>query len=199
MTDIKTLWTSQKTEDSVTLKTIHDTAARFQRRARLGNAIEYGASALAVAIFALYVVVLPGWMMKLGSGLVLLGVLYGMWQFFRRGRTDKVPDGSALDLVQFHRSALTRRRDLLRSYWTWFLLPTLPGTVLMILGRWVQSHASWRSLAWDHEVIVMAGAVVVAIIGSILIAQRWIARTLQRQIDELDGLRGDSDHSEDRT
>lgn len=199
MTDIKILWTSQKTEDSVTLETIHDTAARFQRRARLGNAIEYGASALAVAIFALYVVVLPGWMMKLGSALVLMGVLYGMWQFFRRGRTDKVPAGSALALVQFHRDALARRRDLLRSYWTWFLLPCLPGMALMILGRWLQAHASWRSLAWDHDVILMASAVVVLIIGSILLAQRWIARTLQRQIDELDGLKGVSDHFEDRT
>jgi hypothetical protein len=189
MTDIKTLWRDQKPEDTVTLENIHENAAKFQRRIRLGNMAEYIACAFAVAIFGVYVWLLPGWMTKLGSALVALGVLYMIWQLHRRGGARKPPGDSAAGFADFYRSELVRRRDLFRTAWRWYILPTFPGIAIMMLGRWYQFHAAGRSLAWDHEVIVLGVIIMALIVGSVRLVQLLGASRLQRKIDELDRLR----------
>ena len=188
MTDIKTLWTKQRTEETVTLENIHDRAARYQRRIRLANTIEYVASIFVAIIFSWYIWIFPGWMAKTGSALVILGAAYAMWQMRKRGGARKVPDDSALGLVEFHRQALERRRDLQRSAWSWYILPVLPGVVLLLLSRWYQVHVPWRTLVWDHEVIVGTGAIVFLYFGYAIYRQRRRARELQQEIDDLDRL-----------
>jgi hypothetical protein len=79
-----------------------------------------------------------------------------------------------------------RQRDARKSAWLWYIAPCLPGMVLMMMGRWFQTHASWRSLAWDHEIILMSSGVVVLVLVGIWLLQMWSARRLQRKIDELD-------------
>lgn len=189
MNDIRTLWTSQKTEETVTLENVHEMAAKFQRYIYRRNTVAFAAQVLVIAIFGWYVWVFPGWMAKLGSALVIAAVFFGMWQFFRRGSAHKLPEGSALALLDFHRRELERRRDFLRSYWSWFILPLAPGLLLMLLGRWYQIHVPWRSLPWDREVVTLSGVIVILGIGIIVLVQRLRAMHLQRQIDELDKLK----------
>jgi hypothetical protein len=189
MTDAKTLWANQKTEETVTLENIHDRAAKFERRLRIGNRTEYVGAAFTVAMFGWVAWVTPGWMMKLGCALVVAGLLFAMLYLARRGSARKLPDTPALGLVDFYRHELERRRDLLRGAAGWYILPILPGMVLMLAGRWYQSHVKWRTLAWDHEVIVLGGIIAVLIIGVIFLIQRLIALQLQRKIDELDRLK----------
>jgi Flp pilus assembly protein TadB len=190
--DLKTLWRNQKPEDdTVTLAQIHHSAAIFEKRIRRGVLIEYVASAFVVLVFGSYIWLFPGWMMKTGSALVILATLFVVWQMRRRMSAQDVPDAQKLELIAFIRSELVRQRDARTSAWLWYIAPFLPGMVLMMMGRWFQTHASWRSLAWDHEVIVMASAVAVIIIGSIWLLQMWVAKRLQRKIDELDASAGE--------
>lgn len=189
MTDIENLWRNQTTEDTVTLDIIHENAAKFQRGVRLGNTVEYIACAFAAAIFGLYVWLLPGWMTKLGSGLIIVALFYIVWQLHRRGAAHRVPDDAAAGLIDFHRSELTRRRDLFTTAWRWYILPVVPGMVLMLLGRWFQFHAAGRSLAWDHQVIVLGAIIAALIVGVVRLVQLNAAGKLQRKIDELDRLR----------
>jgi hypothetical protein len=189
MTDLKTLWTNQKTEETVTLENIQEKAAKFQRRVYWGNTLEYAASVLVVVIFGWYVWVLPGWMAKLGSALIVVAILYIVWQLGRRGRAGRVPGGSALALVDFHRRELERRRDLLRSAWHWYILPVVPGIALILLGRWYQIHVPGRPAGLDHLIIILGGIVAALIIAIVRLIQVLAAVTLQRQIDELDKLK----------
>ncbi|MEI9988876.1 MAG: hypothetical protein WDM86_02455 [Rhizomicrobium sp.] len=187
MTDIKTLWKNQPAEETVTLANIHAKAAQFQRRIFRRNAIEYIASAFVVAVFGWYAWVFPGWMMKTGSVLVILAVLHIVWRLHRQGASRALPD--ALDLVAFHRRELMRQRQLLRTAWSWYILPTVPGMVLMLLGRWYQAHVPWRTLASDHEVIVLGAIIAALIVAIVWLVQVIGAARLQRKIDELDRLK----------
>jgi len=188
MTNIITVWKTQKTEETVTLENIHDQAARFQRRIYWGNALEYAVSVVCVGIFGLYVWVLPGWMTKLGSALVIVAIFFIMWQLARRGKAHALPEGSALGLVDFHRRELVRRRDLLRSAWSWYILPVMPGVVLMLLGRWYQFHVPGRPVNLDHLIIALGAVIALLIVGTVRLVQVLIAGQLQRSIDELDKL-----------
>jgi len=189
MTDVKSLWRNQKTEETVTLENIHRTAERFQRRTRRALLIEYGASAFVVAVFGFYIWALPGSMVKAGSALCIAGVLFIVWQMHKRMASKHVPDLSGSGLIEFHRQELLRQRDAVKSAWLWYILPLVPGMVLMMLGRWYQLHASWRSLAWDHEVIALCSVIILLGIGIIRLVQALRVAKLQKKIDELEKLR----------
>lgn len=190
--DVKTLWRNQKPEDNdVTLAQIHDRAATFEKRIRRGLLIEYAASVLVVLVFGFYIWLFPGWMMKTGSALIILATLFVVWQMRRRMAAQNVPDAQRLELIAFIRHELVRQRDARTSAWLWYIAPFLPGMALTILGRWFQTHASWRPLARDHEIIIMSAAVVVLVLAGIWLLQIWVARRLQRKIDELDASAGE--------
>jgi uncharacterized membrane protein YdbT with pleckstrin-like domain len=185
--DVKTLWRNQKPEDdAVTLAHIHTRAETFQKRIRRGVLIEYTASVFVVLVFGSYIWFFPGWMMKTGSALIILATLFVVWQMRRRVSAQSVPDAERLELIAFIRRELVRQRDARKSAWLWYIAPFLPGMVLMMMGRWFQTHASWRSLAWDHEVIIMASVFAVLVLVGIWLLQIWAAKGLQRKIDELD-------------
>jgi uncharacterized membrane protein YedE/YeeE len=189
MTDIKSLWRNQTTEETVTLENIHQTAERFERRTRMALWIEYSASTFVVAVFGLYIWVLPGWMLKAGSALCIVGMLFIVWQMRRRMAAKRVPDLAGPGLVEFHRQELSRQRDAVKSAWLWYLLPLVPGMVLMGLGRWYQSHAPWRSLRWDHEIIGLVAIGIALAFGIVRLLQVIRVARLQSKIDELDRLR----------
>jgi hypothetical protein len=191
MADLKTLWRDQKTEETVTLENIHQRAMAFQKRIWWGNTVEYVASAVVVAIFGWYVWVLPGWMMKLGSALVIVAVFYIVWQLHRRGGARKLPDSPALSLVDFHRRELARRRDVLKGAWQWYILPAVPGMTLMMMGRWYQFHVPGRPLDLDHLIIVLSIVIVALVLGMVRLIHVIGAARLQRRIDELDKLRSE--------
>jgi low affinity Fe/Cu permease len=189
MSDVKSLWRNQKTEQTVTLENIHQTAEKFQRRIRRALWIEYGASAFVIAVFGFYIWALPGSMVKVGSALCIVGVLGIVWNLRKRMAVRRVPDLSGPGLVEFHRQALLRQRDAVNSAWLWYILPAIPGMVLMMLGRWYQLHAPGRSLAWDHEVIALCAVVILLALGIIRLLQVLRVAKLQRKIDELEKLR----------
>ena len=187
MTDIKTLWKNQTPEETVTLDNIHAKAERFQTRVHRRNTIEYIASAFVVLVFGWYSWIFPGWMMKTGCALIILAVLHIVWRLHRSGAARAVPD--ALDLVAFHRQELVRQQKLVRTAWSWYILPTVPGMLLMLLGRWYQVHVPWRTLGADHEVIVLGAIIAALIVAIVWLVQIIGAARLQRKIDELDRLK----------
>src|SRR5665213_1136508 len=122
MVDAKSLWRSQKTEEIVTLENIHARAGKFQKRVRARNLREYIAAAVVVIGFGAYIWLLPGMLAKTGSALVIAGTLYVVWQLHRRGASQNLPhESEASGFVDFHRRALVRQRDALKTVWRWYL------------------------------------------------------------------------------
>ncbi|MBU6298922.1 MAG: hypothetical protein KGJ79_07465 [Alphaproteobacteria bacterium] len=189
--DIKTLWRNQKTEDTVTLENIHEKAGKFQRRIHNRNRREYIGVVIVVLVFGWYVWALPGWMTKAGSALAIVAALFVAWQLHRRAPARKVPDGSGMGLVDFHRRELVRQRDALRSIWLWYILPFMPGIMLMMLGRWFQFHAAGRPLDLDHLIIVLCTVIVALVFGIVWLLNVLGAARLQRKIDDLDKLKSE--------
>ena len=189
---VKTLWRSQESNMSVmTLASVHARAEQFQKKTRRAFVIECITTAFVVVVFGIYSWIFPGWMMKTGSLLCLLAILFALWQVRRRITARQVQAAPARELIAFHRSELVRRRDALKSAWLWYLAPILPGTVLMLMGRWFQFHVPGRSLAQDHAMILSGGAIAALIFAAIWLRQFIRARQLQREIDALDALSGE--------
>ena len=155
------------------------TAARFARR----NLREYVAGVVLMAVISADIV-RGGFngLLDVGQVLIVLGIAYVLVYLFRHGRTVPLPEQLGLtDAVTFYRAELVRQRDLLATVWQWYLTPLLPGMLLTLVGRSVQSPALWASVGRT-----MFGALCVG--GFVLYLNRRSAGRVQHAIDGLDAL-----------
>jgi hypothetical protein len=190
--DIKMIWRNQTMEPAaISLEALRGKASQFERKVRRRNLTEYLASAVVILIFGWYIWAFPGWMIKLGSALVIVAAIYIVWRLHRYGPAHIAPvEASAQDLLEFHRGELIRQRDLVKTVWRWYLAPFVPGMVLISLGRWFQFHEPHRLVALDHLVIILVSVIATLVFAIVWLVNALAAAKLQRQIDELDALRG---------
>ncbi len=120
----------------MSLADIHLHAQRFQSRIRNRNMIEYIAAATVVASFAWTAATVPEPIVQVGAGLIMAGALYVCWQLYRLGRaaTRSEMDAGARSWAAFHRGELVRQREALRTVWSWYLAPFIPGMVVFLAG-----------------------------------------------------------------
>ena len=181
--DVKSIWCGQRTEEThVTLENIRLRASEFQKRAGARMRREYVACALVVLAMGYYCWVLPGWMLKVGSALIIIATAFVAAQLHRRTAPHSFPAVGEIVLAEFHRRELVRLRDAARSVWRWYIAPFVPGMSLMIIGRALQFPAGSR------QIVVLCGIIVAFVFGILWIMSERGAERLQRRIDELDRL-----------
>ncbi len=185
LNDIKKLWHEQGEEPvKMSLDEIRRKAQQHRRKILRRNSREYVAAAFVVAIFGYYIGHFHEWFMRIGSGLVIAGAVYVVFQLHRRGSAASAPADLGLTTgLDFYRKQLERQHALLSSVWRWYLGPFIPGLAVITLGAAITNSAR-SPYAW-----MFAGsyAAVVAIFFFLIarLNQRGADR-LQRQIDELD-------------
>lgn len=187
--DLKAVWKSQPQElPPMVFEKLRRDARRLQRRNLRIQIQETLAALIVVGIGAVYVRYLPGALVKISSGLMMVWALYYIWLVRRAFSPGRVPDDAAACL-DFHRHELVRRLYVSRTSWRWVILPLLPIIALMTIGRWIGPLPPGRSVFADHLIIIVASAFV---LESFLLAALWMqhrADKWQDRIDELDALR----------
>ncbi|APZ98124.1 hypothetical protein BWQ93_06265 [Sphingopyxis sp. QXT-31] len=163
----------------VPLDEIKRRAKGFGDAIRRRNRREYGAAAIVVAIFALYTIVLPELLLKLGSLLVIAGAFIVMWQLSRRtSRTD--PDAEAQDVRGYYRARLVREAHMLARIGRWYLAPFVPGLLVFLAG--LAKATDLRS----PVSFVLLVAFQLSVFGGIWWLNRRAAAMLRAQIDRID-------------
>ncbi|WP_448663556.1 hypothetical protein ACG3SL_02465 [Sphingomonas sp. CJ20] len=184
MTDpIAALW-QEEAPDATALPaaTLAAAEARLRSRVRRRDAIEYVAGAFAMLVFARTAWIVPDWGVRIGCIAIILGTFVTLRNLWRRRPAE--PDSAAPGLA-FYRAQLAAQRDALASVWRWYLLPPLPGMVLL-LGAVARVAAAHLPL-WATLIGVGAAALpVVGVFWGIHALNRRAARALQAQIDALD-------------
>jgi Flp pilus assembly protein TadB len=151
-------------------------AHSFARSVRWRNVREYAAAPVVVVVLAWRAVQDFNFLERWGSCLLVVATLVVVGYLWRRGRAprfDALVETRAL--LASHRRELERQRDLLRSVGRWYLLPFVPGFVIVLIGR-----------AADHPVVTLVESVGIAAV--FVIAWRLnqaAARELQRDIEAL--------------
>lgn len=187
-TDVKALWQAEgRGSVPPALEQVQDRADAFYRKITRRNWIEYAASALVVAAFAV-----QGWseesrLVRLGCLLVIAGTIYVVWQLHRRASLEQAPIApTVVQSVAYLRTQLRRQRDALRTVWKWYLLPFLPGLVLVMAGRWIAPQG--ESSPGLIGILGTLGLVLI-LFGAIWWANHRAADKLQQEIDALDAIR----------
>lgn len=178
--DLMRLWKTQTEERPMMLSEIRSKATKFERQIRWRNLLEYGAAVIVVGAFSRLLWIGQHELVRVGAGLIVLATLYVVYRIHRDGSVTGMPEDVALTTCRdFHRGQLVRHRDLLRSIWTWYLLPFVPGLLFLLIGR----AAADPSRAF--RVAMSAIVCVLMFLGIGWLNQR-AARRLDREIDALE-------------
>jgi hypothetical protein len=188
---LQKLWTQQTQEPfTMSLADVHLHAQKFQSRVRLRNTMEYVAAAFVVVFFAWTAATVPEPIVQIGAGLIMAGALYVCWQLYRLGRaaTRSELDAGAQSWAAFHRGELVRQREALRTVWSWYLAPFVPGMVVFLAGV---SFTEANPAPFPARLAVfLAGA---GIMAAVFAAIAWInslaVKKLDAQIAALDQVR----------
>lgn len=179
MTDPQSHWQSQEVDMSLlSIEDIKARSARFANQIKWRNRREYAAGAFVLLGFSWYVWSLVEPLMKLGSALMIAGVVFVLCHLYARSSYQD-PDAEARDIVSSYRSRLERERKLLRSVPLWYLAPMVPGFAVFMFGKarvMAPINELWLLLNVGVPVLVLAGVVWLNF---------WGARKLAAQLNAL--------------
>ena len=184
--DPRNLWQSQEGESvTMTLEEIRRRAARFESRIWWRNFREYAAGILVIVWIIASLHVLDGWDL-LAPSLLVAGVIYIMIQLRRRGTARSFPaDTNTRSSIEFHRLELERQRDALRTIWSWYLLPLVPGVAAVFAVAAVKRGV--------NAPLIGRIILVVLVFVSVWALNQWVARKLNRKIQELHAMESDNE------
>ena len=174
----------------MSLADIHARSERFQSRIRNRNLIEYVAAGSVVAVFGWMIAPVPEPIVQVGAALIVLGALYVCWKLHQLGRaaTRSEMDAGAQSWAAFHRAELTRQREALRTVWSWYLAPFVPGMLVFLAGVSF-TEANPAPFPARLGVFLASLTLMAAVFAVIWLLNARAARRLQREIEALDRAR----------
>jgi xanthosine utilization system XapX-like protein len=190
------LWQTQRTESpGIRPGELRGKINKFERRIYWRNVREYVAGAVVITIFGYYEWRFRTLLIRLGSGMIIAGTLYVMYQLHRRASTRPAPADLGLSTcIDFHRKSLERQRDALRTVWSWYLLPLVPGLVVLMVGSILSQRVAHPENVAQLVIRILASQGIIPVVFfAIWKLNRRAAEKLQTQIDELNALRQDPD------
>jgi hypothetical protein len=152
------------------------------------NRIEYVACAVAIVVFGYYFFTLPHIAHKVGSVLVVAASIFAPWQLHRRASAVSPDMAGTMPIYVFLRDQLVRQRDALKTIFSWYILPFVPGLALMIAGNGLDPKIEAAGPPIWVRWLALVG--MVAIVGVIWWLNQVVARRLQKRIGEIDALTG---------
>lgn len=193
--DMKEVWRSQ-TAESVRMSAaeLRQRSQKLSKKVFRRNLREDLGAVIAVAIFGYYFWRFHTPLLRLGSSLIIVGTVYVVYQLHARGSARTMPAEMAIHTcLEFHRRELERQRDLLRSVWSWYILPVVPGVIVFVIGGAVaQAAANPGHLSLAAIIFGLTVAIVFAVFFAVWKLNLWAAQKLQLKIDALISLEKES-------
>lgn len=184
---LRDLWTSDQ-GDKFTMSISELTAKsnHFHARIKWRNMTEYIAASLVIGVFGWIAFLVPVWSIRIGALLIITAALYISWKLHKIGGASKPTDlTSGQSLASYHRDALVRQRDALRSVWRWYLLPFVPGMLVFTLGTTLETASEVPLTA-----SLATGAISLVFMSALLYGIHALnihtAKKLDTEIDTLD-------------
>jgi len=173
-----TLWKQQDmTPQSLTAELLAPRHHALVRTVTIRNRLEFIAGAMVIAgtIAATATSMANGGFTMAVAGLIALGLGAGFvcLQLWLRARAPAPINGASPSIAQYRRD-LEQQRDALASVWLWYLLPFLPGFVLIYADVALDIAGGWRL------------AVVLALATATAAFLLWVWRLNHRAAQALD-------------
>jgi hypothetical protein len=176
----KAAWRSQGVDErSLSIEYLRNRAFEQTKQSRSRSVIEYFLGCAAAVMCLWFAAVIDSVFFRVGVLVSLAGILYSLYEWWRRKMTWLTLEGSASDGLTFYKQELVRLRDLHRGLWKIYLPAGVPGAVMLLTWLFLE-----RPETDNGPKIILAFAVAIWIIVTL----RHEAREAKRYQRELDAL-----------
>jgi hypothetical protein len=189
MTDeLQRLWHSAPPDkEKIDMEALKKRGSKLRRKVRVRNAVETAAAVVVLYLFGkdAYAALTAGdHLSALGGALVMAGAVVVVAVLWRRGSNMRPPmiDAPTSEQIAFHRGALVRQRDLLRSVPRWYLGPFVPGILVLFVAqaRNALLGEGLPSAALDRGALLAGN---LALVVLVFVAVAWLNARAARKLD----------------
>jgi hypothetical protein len=180
--NLQSLWQSQPNSNKQNLSHVfeqniqHDIRG-FRHKIARRNQQESICAVIVMCIFGYYCWALPEFLMRVGSGLIVLGSAAILYQLQFRAALQELPaEQLGQPFIIYYRSELMRQRNMLRSIWLYQFCPLLPGISIFF---WGMAQPNPADFPWQITSVVIVPFLVV------LAMNLNTARKIQIEINKL--------------
>jgi Flp pilus assembly protein TadB len=133
---LQALWQSQsRGEPAISIEHVREGARRLERRVARRNRREYIAAVVVVFGYGWILWLVPIATARIGAGLIIAATIFICYRLHVHGSAASLQaDVGLTSSLEFYRAQLERQRDLLHSVWRFFLLPFVPGLLVLMIG-----------------------------------------------------------------
>jgi hypothetical protein len=177
---LQTLWQSQsRGERAMSIEHVREGARRLERRVARRNRREYIAAVVVVFVYGWTLWLLPIAAARIGAGLIIAATIFVCYRLHVHGSAASLQADVGIESsLEFYRVQLERQRDLLRSVWRWFLLPFVPGFLVLLIAYALAQPAR-------VSLVVAYGVVALSLGVGLHALNRRAAARIQRVLDRL--------------
>src|SRR5262245_12316529 len=171
-------WLAPWKPTPLSLETLHDHALQFQRTIWWRNARESFAASIVLFFNGLALWKADAALARAGNLILIVGVLFVIAFMHLRAGSRSVPRGvDPKTILEFHGREIARQRDMLRSVPYWYLLPFVPGMVVI-------TASNWKGIA----PAAVGGAIILGVFALIWKLNARGARMLDRDLEKVKAL-----------
>lgn len=162
--NLQSLWQSQPISNTQNLghafeQNIQQDIRGFRHKIASRNRQESICAVIVMLIFGYYCWVLPEFLLRIGSGLIVLGSAAILYQLQYRAALQELPaELLGLPLISYYRAELVRQRNMLRSIWLYQFGPVLPGISVFF---WGMAQPNPADFPWQITSVVIVPFLVV--------------------------------------
>lgn len=179
--DMHDLWRNQPVEPvRLSADDLRRRANQLEAKMRRGFRVMAVLMILLAAGYASFLYTFPRTVHRIGASLTLAGYAYCAYQLYKRGPARKGLD-AALATGARYRAELERQRGFCLDAWRTFLLPLVPGPAVFVMAFLVPEQGVAKAVGLTTALILSPFVLAIPLL-------RRKARTLQREIDELDSM-----------
>ncbi|MGJ8563900.1 MAG: hypothetical protein ACSHXY_10150 [Alphaproteobacteria bacterium] len=161
-------------------------AKKFRSKIARRNASENAAGVLVIAVFTAYCFLIPAALARLGAGLIILGTGYILWSLHKKASASaKVSCEPSASILSYHKRQLEQQRDALRSIWSWYILPIIPGTIIFLIGT-TPEFTDGSELMSGIQAVFPRFAFVALVLCTVAWLNKRAANRLNQEIKSLD-------------
>jgi hypothetical protein len=141
--ELKKLWQEQKLENGPAMAPDEQIAAmrkkmeQLHRRLNVRDFRELAAGVVVIVVFAIYFVIFPYLVARIGVLIVIGGMLFALWWMVIRSRRSvpqPIADAPVAEWLKYELAKVQQQAELLRTVFWWYLLPPYIGVNAFVWG-----------------------------------------------------------------
>lgn len=178
-----------KFEKSRLMLEVQSSLDRFDKAVNRRDYIEIGAAIfVAIPLFAYQIYHQSNYVAKLGALWIVMYCFYVIYKLLVAKKSKPEESDSYINYLKQSKTYLERQRNLLENIIYWYILPSLPGVVIMVTGMLELYRKSWQEIIGIKHLWILSLLIVVTTISAYVINKRAVKRQINPRIKKLDEL-----------